>query len=672
MIMFGNQAVLRASLTVFGITLPAAWYAALAAVVAAMVLTVLITVRQNKKAGAAGTEPKGGKYRGWLYAAAIGVLFAAFSVAYFSDIADVNSEKTRRVAAIVSDSSLPEAERINAILGEMSLEEKAAQLVQGDVSSSFSAQALLSEPLGAVASTGRTSGELLGTTGEWKKRINGYQSLMSKKTAPIPVFCGVDAAHGFDKLSGSVIYPHNIGIGAANDPELTYEMGRAAAAEMKQAGVSVGFTPCARIAADPRMGSTFECYSCEESRVTQLSSAFARGMLDAGVMPAAEYNAWGGGIQLTEDELRGLYMKPYQQLVADGVKMVKISCDKLEGEENGESSFLLGRLLKDELGFDGVVIADLSSTEASEGERLKGITACALNSGVDMLVQSQKVKNVADIIVQNVENGTVSEARLDDAVSRVLRLKLRLGLFDDPYQKKANSFASEVQGTNSRELAKALVERSLVLLKNKNGLLPLKQGMKLLVIGEAADDIGVQCGGRTVTRGGQTEGQTPECIAGTSILDGLKAYGAAHNVEIITDSARIQEADAVLIALGEYPYSEQSGDTDDISLTGELALSGNRNAMRLAEMSEKPTIALIVAGRNVMITDYINDWDAAVMCYLPGTEGDGVASVLFGERDFTGRLPMPWYYSEEEIGKAESLVLFDTGFGLTYGWNSAE
>ena len=277
-----------------------------------------------------------------------------------------------------------------------------------------------------------------------------------------------------------------------------------------------------------------------------------------------------------------------------------------------------------------------------------------------MLMEPYKYKEAIQAIIHGVEKGAIPMERVNDAVSRILTVKLEMGLIDDPYLEKATA-AAELNGQEGCEIARELVRKSLVLLKNEGGVLPLKRGQKVYVTGPAADNIGVQCGGWTLSWQGIPDKQlTP----GTSILQGLQECADEYGFEVITDKARAAEADVVLLAVGEKPYAEYEGDTEDLSVTGALGLEGNAEAIAEAAALGKPTVAVIVAGRNVLINEYLDGWDGAVMGWLPGTEGGGVADMMAGAEPFTGRLPMPWYRDVEDIGKADAGLLFEMGYGL--------
>ena len=266
------------------------------------------------------------------------------------------------------------------------------------------------------------------------------------------------------------------------------------------------------------------------------------------------------------------------------------------------------------------------------------------------------------MIIESVQDGSIEEARIDEAVTRILQLKIDLGLLDDPMQEKVQTKQEEMGSEEYRKIAERAVEESLVLLKNEDAVLPLKEGMKIYVTGPAADYGRAQCGGWTQA----WQGAQRQIDGITTILEGLQEVGAEKNITILTDPAEASQADLVLLFVGEEPYAEWYGDSEDLELTGNFGIAGNRDAINEAkELRDEygiPTAACIVAGRQVMISSYLENWDAAVMCYLPGTEGKGVANVLMGDAPFHGKLPMPWYESVDQIGSEE--YLFPVGYGI--------
>ena len=333
-----------------------------------------------------------------------------------------------------------------------------------------------------------------------------------------------------------------------------------------------------------------------------------------------------------------------------------------------ENKYYLTDVLKGEYGFTGFIVSDWEATAGLSESAFKDQVAAAVNAGIDMFMEPYKYEAAVQAIIDGVNSGAIPQERVDDAVSRILTVKFEMGLFEDPYMENMKTEQTDLGSSEYRLLAKTLVEESLVLLKNDDGVLPLKSGQKICVTGPALNDIGAQCGGWTMTWQGLTDKDNGgrKITEGTTILEGLQEYADKNGFEIITDPARASEADAVILAIGEKPYAEFEGDSEDLSLESGLGLSGNSAAIAEAKKSGKPVIALIVAGREVDIDNYMDDWSAAVMCFLPGSEGDGVAAVLSGESPFAGKLPMPWYKDVTQIGTEYPEILFPLGYGLTY------
>lgn len=571
--------------------------------------------------------------------------------------------------------SKPTAADVSSLVSKMTLEQKAAQMMQGAVYSITDDQ-MKSNCYGSVLSTG---GGFSNTAAGWKSRILDYQKAAMASPFPIPFLYGNDAVHGHNTVYGTVIFPHNIGIGAANDPDLTYKMGEAVAEEMKLTGVLWNFAPVVAVAEDPRWGRTYESYSTNVDIVTSLSTAFAKGQLAHGVMPTAKHFIGDGTVvygtgeegklidrgdaKLSDAKLNEL-LKPYISLMNAGVKTIMASHSSVNGIKMHQSKELLTDKLKGELKFDGFLVSDWESIEHIEGANLTEKVIAAVNAGIDMLMQPTNYSDCAAIIVQAVKDGKIPQSRVDDAVSRILKVKIEMGLFDDPMQEKITAAIKELGSADYRSLARQLVEKSLVLVKNQNNVLPLKKGAKVYVVGPTANNVGVQCGGWTVDWAGKEDANGQRITQGTTILEGLKAIAKDYNLTLITDPSEAKNADVTLLCLGEKPYAEWEGDTEDLSIVGKLALGGNKAAIETAKQLGKPTATLVVAGREVLLGDYLNSWDSVVMCYLPGSEGEGVANVLAGKTGFSGKLSMPWYKTTKGIGTED--VLFKQGYGLTY------
>ncbi len=557
------------------------------------------------------------------------------------------------------------------ITAGLSLEEKAAQMVQPAVYN-VTYDEMAADCYGSILSSVGASTPYT----EWQRVVNYYQEAAVSSNSGIPYIYGQDDVHGVNYCADSVIFPHNIGIGAANDEELTYRMGLITADEAKLCYMLWNFAPCVAQAKDPRWGRTYESYSSELDIIKNLSAAYSRGLIDGGVLACpkhffADGNAvFGtgensdavrlidrGDAKLTGDEISEL-LDVYEHLIDTGVQTVMVSHGSVNGVKMHENRKYI-MYLKEELGFEGFIVSDWNSVNNITGSSLKEKMINSVNSGIDMFMQVDSFKECMNYIVEGVNEGSVDISRVDDAVTRIIKVKKDLGLFEDPYHKNLQTVQRSVGSDEYRAVAEQLVEKSMVLLKNSGGVLPLKEGAKVFITGPAADNVKAQCGGWT----GEWLGS--DRVSGvTTILQGMRDIAGEYNLEIITDKERASEADIVLLAVGEKAYAEWTGDTEDMELTGVMGLDGNEEAIKEAEALGKPVVALIVAGRQVIIRPYVSKWEAIVMCYLPGSEGKGVADVLAGGAEFSGKLPMPWYNDVNKIGKDDHWL--EVGYGKTY------
>lgn len=604
----------------------------------------------------------------------------------FAVILVVTGCSTKQADNTTKDSNTPvianagSNESVDAILARLTLDQKAAQMVQGAVYS-VTESAMYKFDYGSVLSFGNTSQNAT----QWKSLILRYQKNAMMSEAGIPYIYGNDAVHGVNTSKGTVIFPHNIGIGAANDSDLTYKMGLAVANEAKLTGMLWSFSPCVAVAQDPRWGRTYESYSSETEMVSKLGSSFAKGMIDGGILPCAKHFLADGNVlygtgesldgvnrlidrgdaQLSDAEIQKL-LEVYKSLIDTGVKTVMISHSSLNGIKMHENAKYIS-ILKNDFKFDGFIVSDWNSIHNIPGDNLKAQTITAINAGIDMLMEDSTYEKCRKYIVEGVNEGSISIDRVNDAVTRILNVKKEMKILDDPMMDNVKSDVNATGSQEYRDLARKLVEESLVLLKNDNKVLPIKKGAKIFVTGPAANDVGVQCGGWTLTWTGSSDAKNsgkkwiPE---GKTILDGLNELAKTYDLTIITDEKQAKDADMTLLCLGEKTYAEWEGDSTDINITGMFGLDSNAKAIELAKNLGLPTVGCIVAGRNVIIDEYMNQWDGVVMCYLPGSEGDGVANVLVGKSSFKGTLPMPYYSKVEDI--RTDRVLFPVGFGLQY------
>lgn len=558
------------------------------------------------------------------------------------------------------------------ITASLTLEQKAAQMVQ-PVIYMMNPNQMAQNCYGSILGKNNSV-----TYNEWQKIVDGFQQLAIDSKSGIPYLYGNDDVHGVNYCDGAVLFPHNIGIGAANDPELTYQMGLAVADEAKLCHMLWNFAPVVAQSQDPRWGRTYESYGADLGIITELGAEYTKGLIDGGIIACAKHFFADGNVifgtgedsdvdrlidrgnaELTADEISAL-LDVYQAQIDAGVQTIMITHSAVNGVKMHEHDYYI-QYLKNEMGFDGFIVSDWNSVQNTSPSTYKEQVITSVNAGIDMLMEVERYDEAMRIIIDAVKSGEISEERVDDAVCRIIQVKLDAGIFDDPMLDDMQTVKDSTGSEEYRALAEQLVEKSLVLLKNENSLLPFKNGMKIYVTGPAADSDRAQCGGWTIDWN-----QSPsEDINGvTSILEGFEQKAAEYGITVTTDKNEAASADAVLLVVGEQAYAEWNGDTPDLELCGRLGLRGNSKAIDEAEALGKPVVACIVAGRQVIIEDQMDKWDSVVMCYLPGSEGQGVADVLCGGENFTGKLPSPWYGSIDEIGTDECML--PQGYGLTY------
>ena len=560
------------------------------------------------------------------------------------------------------------------ITASLSLEQKAAQMVMPAIYN-VSPNEMKKNDYGSILST-------VGSVdaASWRSLVDEYQNAALLSDAGIPYLYGQDDVHGVNYCINAVYFPHNIGQGAADDEELAYQVGLITADEAKLCHMLWNYSPCVAQSADPRWGRTYESYGSNPETIIKLSTAYTRGLIDGGLVVCAKHFLADGNVEygtgekgdtdmlidrgdarLTEDEINEL-LKVYQAQIDAGVQTIMISHSSLNGVKMHENKEYIMKL-KNEMGFKGFIVSDWESVQHVSGSSYKEQVITSINAGIDMLMEVERFDEAKQIITDAVKSGEISEDRVNDAVTRIIKVKKEEGLFEDPFLEKTETRQKETGSLEYRKVAEKLVEESLVLLKNDSDVLPLKEGTKVYVTGPAADNAAAQCGGWTI----EWNGSSQEDIAGvTTIQEAFERYAKDYGIAIITDKNKAQDADVVLLCVGEQAYAEWNGDTADLKLCGALGLPDNKKAIEEAKELGKPTVACIIAGRNVIIEPGDFDaWDSVVMCYLPGSEGKGISDVLCGCADFTGKLPSPWYGSIDQIGTGSAFL--ECGYGLTYG-----
>ncbi len=560
------------------------------------------------------------------------------------------------------------------ICKQLTLEQKAAQMVQPAIYKTNNDN-MREYGYGSVLSTaGHINAE------QWRKIVDGFQQASLESPSGIPFIYGQDDVHGVNYCVNAVYFPHNIGIGAANDEELTYKMGQITADEAKICHMMWNFSPVVAQSSDPRWGRTYESYGSDLETIKKLSTAYTKGLVDKGLVACAKHFFADGNVvygtgeqgstkmlidrgdaKLSESEINEL-LKVYQAQIDAGVQTIMISHSSLNGVKMHENKEYIMKL-KNEMGFKGFIVSDWGSVENITGDSYKDKVIKSVNAGIDMLMEAERFEEARRIIIDAVNNKEIPEERVNDAVTRIIKVKKDIGLFEDPMLANMKTEQAEPGSLENRKVAEKLVEKSLVLLKNDKNTLPFKQGAKVYITGPAADDGSVQCGGWTLDWNRSTTSEIPGV---TTIREAFERYAKDYGIEVITDANEASKADVVLLCVGEQAYAEWNGDTEDLSLTGELGLPENSDAMNAAEKLGKPIVTCIVAGRHVILNeDDFKKWNSVVMCYLPGSEGKGISDVLCGCADFSGRLPSPWYGSVDQIGTDKCFL--KRGYGLTYG-----
>lgn len=599
------------------------------------------------------------------------------------------SKKTEQPdsSALYKKADAPVAQRVDDLLSRMTLEEKIGQMTQLEKNSVRSGD-VRSFMLGSVLSGGGGSPRP-NTVAAWCDMIDGFQKEALSTRLGIPVLYGTDAVHGHNNLRGATIFPHNIGLGAANDPELVERIAAAAAVETAASGAPWTFAPCVALARDPRWGRTYESFSQDSRIVASLGAAFVRGWVAADVGSAAlpvatakHYLGDGGtewassrsnnykldqGNTIGDDAyLRNELLPPYADALAAGARTVMTSFSSWNGLKMHGHKELVTDILKGELGFSGFVVSDWAGIDQVHPDYYRAVVE-SVNAGIDMNMVPYDARTYIAAMKKAIEAKDIPLKRIDDAVRRILTVKFESGLFERPFADR--TLAARVRAPEHLALAREAVAKSLVLLKNEavagTAALPIPaDAVRIYVAGSGADDIGLQCGGWTI----EWQGRTGDITEGTTLLEALLARYP--ETEIVYDrSGNFKDADRnalCIVVASEPPYAEGVGDTANLLLpTSERLL-----VARVSEQFER--VALVVySGRPVVLGELESAASSIVAAWLPGTEGAGVVDVLSGDRSPTGTLPFDWPASVEQlpVGRfisGEQKPLWPVGFGLNW------
>jgi len=565
-------------------------------------------------------------------------------------------------------------QKVDSILAIMTLEEKVGQMTQVRHFEDISDEDIATKFIGSVIHTqGALPGE---TAAEWQAKFISLQKKALSTRLGIPLLFGVDAVHGQNTYEGATIFPHNIGFGATRNAELVEKAASITALETQATGFNWVFSPCVAIPYNEKWGRVYEAFSESTELTTELTSASIRGhqgdLLDKRTVMATakhfigdgatDFGEEGGNTSLSKEAILTHLLPPYKAAVDQGVGSVMASFNTIEGKSMHAHKQLIMDTLKGTMKFDGIVVSDW------KGYSRFGETDI-ISAGIDMVMAVDgDLEEYHDGLKKAITDGTISQQRIDDAVRRILRQKFRLGLFDNPFPD--STLIEKIGIQEHRDIARQAVRESLVLLKNDDNILPLNKSSKIVVVGEFADNSGLQSGGWTVNWQGTTESYE----GATTILQGIQKQFKG---EVIydKDASGNYDADIAIICVGETPYAEFFGDIGGEVDAYELTLTEtHQNYINSYVDRGIKVVVVLISGRPLVTTKQIEQSDAFIAAWLPGSEGDGIAEVLFGDYDFIGKLPHSWPKSEDDYkGKYgpnfwdNSIEpLFPYGYGLTY------
>ncbi len=589
--------------------------------------------------------------------------------------------------------------RVAELVASMTLEQKIAQMIQPEIRD-VTEEDMRKYGFGSYLNGGGAfpNNDKHASAADWIALAETmYQASMddSLDGIAIPTMWGTDAVHGHNNVIGATIFPHNIGLGAANNPELIRKIAKATAEEVMATGIDWVFAPTVAVVRDDRWGRTYEGYSEDPVITRAYSAAIVEGLQgvagdtfldDEHVIATVKHFVGDGGTVdgddqgnniSSEEELMRIHAQGYISGLEVGAQTVMASFNTWHGKKMHGNHYMLTTVLKERMGFDGLIVGDWNGHGQVAGCSNESC-AQAVNAGMDILMAPTPTwKPLYYNTLEQVRSGEISMARIDDAVTRILRVKMRAGLFDKPSPaQRPLAGKTELIGSEAhREIARQAVRESLVLLKNK-GVLPLNPNTKIFVTGDAADNIGKQSGGWTITWQG-TNNENSDFPGGTSIWDGIKAQveAAGGQAELGQGANFNTRPDVAIVVFGEEPYAEGNGDLDNL----EYQRGDKRDLALLKSLREQgiPVVSLFISGRALWVNPELNASDAFVAAWLPGSEGKAVAEVLFtdanGEiqHDFTGKLSYSWPKSPDQTevnwGDDEYDPLLPYGFGLSYG-----
>ncbi len=579
---------------------------------------------------------------------------------------------------------------VTELMSRMTLEEKVGQTIQADIGS-IKPEDLLTYPLGSILAGGNSSpgGDERASADKWVELARAFRAAAAQRPgARIPLIYGIDAVHGHNNIVGATIFPHNIGLGAARDPDLIRRIGEATALEVAVTGADWTFGPTLAVPQDDRWGRTYEGYAENPEVAKSYAGPMTLGLqgalsadhpLTAGhIAGSAKHFLADGGttggkdqgdFAGSEQELIRTHLSGYPQAIDAGVLSIMASFSSWNGVKHSGNETILTDVLRGPLDFDGFVVSDWNAHGQLPGCSNESC-ALAFNAGIDMFMAPDSWKPLYASTLAQVKSGEIPMARLDEAVRRILRVKVKTGLFND--SRPVEGHLNELGSPAHRALAREAVRKSLVLLKNEGSVLPIHAGARVLVAGHA-DDIGQASGGWTLTWQG-TGNSNADFPNGQSIWGGIREAVAAGGGQatLSADGSFTQKPDVAIVVFGETPYAEFQGDVDTLDFLPTEPLE----TLKRLKAAGIPTVSVFLSGRPMWTNPEINASDAFVAAWLPGTEGGGIADVLVGDaagkprNDFTGTLSFSWPKTAKgeplNVGQPGYDPQFAYGYGLTY------
>ena len=577
-------------------------------------------------------------------------------------------------------------DRVATLLGQMTLDEKVGQMTQIEKNAITPASSATFN-VGSILSGGGGYPDQ-NTPQAWYEMVGAYQDAALGTRLGIPIIYGVDAVHGHNNVAGATIFPQNVGMGATHDPGLVEQVCRATAVEMNATGIRWDFGPVVAVPQDVRWGRTFEGYGESTDLVAGLGSACVKGLQGTGLGGAdtsaatAKHFIGDGGTafgsstttgpngpylldqgvdQVDEATLLKLFLPPYQAAIDSGTRIVMVSYSSTTAGKVHGDRHLITDVLKGRLGFTGFVVSDWGGVDQVVPGDYSASLAQGINAGIDLVMVPTDYARFTTTMTALVQAGTIGQPRIDDAVSRILRVKFEMGLFEAP--KPAAGRYAEVGSDAHRAIARTAAANSAVLLRTRPGALPIPtHGAKVLLAGPGADDVGIQAGGWTITWQGSAGQTTP----GTTIRAALAArLGDALAYDAGGAFPAGTKADVGIVVVAERPYAEGVGDSSTLQTPSEdVALVAKVRPL------VKSLVVVVISGRPVILGD-LGSADAVVAAWLPGTEGTGVADVLLGDEPFVGTTPYTWPKAAADAPRFGKAACDGAVYSFGYGQDAA-